>query len=104
MQLPPPTGHWKTLVVALDEAVVVGVNCWTTVQVPGPVKPPPAPQVSNENPNGALIPDPEAICVRKPASTVIVTVCVTVVLIGTSPNATLPGFATAVCTPVPLTE
>ena len=64
MQLPPATGHWKTLVEPLEVAVVVGVKRCLTLQVPGPVKPPPAPQVSKLKPKGALIPVPEAISVR----------------------------------------
>jgi hypothetical protein len=59
-QLPPPVGHSRTLVVPLEAVAAVGVKRWSTVQVPGPVKPPPAPQVPKSNPNGALIPLPEA--------------------------------------------
>ena len=46
MQVPPATGHSKTLVVPLEVVSAVGVKRSLTLQVPGPVKPPPVPQVS----------------------------------------------------------
>src|SRR3954467_6125341 len=93
MQLPPATGHSKTFVVPLDAAPAVGRKDCLTLHVPGPVNPPPAPHVSKSKLNGALIPLPEASSTRWPASTVIVTFCVTVVFKGTFPNGTLDGLA-----------
>src|SRR5438105_15836560 len=81
MQLPPAIGHSKTLVVPLEAPIAVGRNVSLTLQVPGPAKPPPAPQVSKSKENGTLMPEPLASCVRYPASTWIVTSCVTLVLI-----------------------
>src|SRR4051812_8269963 len=95
IQLPPATGHSNTFVVPLDAVALVGQNDCLTVHVPGPANPPPAPHASKSNENGTLIPEPDASCVRYPASTVIVTSLVTVVLIGTVPKATVEGFAPA---------
>lgn len=50
-----------------------GRNGSVTVHVPGPVNPLPAPQVLKLNENGALRPEPDAISVLYPASTVVVT-------------------------------
>ena len=58
MHEPPATGHSNTFVVPIDGPTAVGENVSLTVQVPGPVKPPPAPQVPKSNPNGALSPSP----------------------------------------------
>src|SRR3954447_14646524 len=63
MQVPPAIGHSKTFVVPDDEVAEVGRKDCLTLQVPGPVKPPPAPQVSKSKLNGTLIPLPEASCV-----------------------------------------
>ena len=59
---PPPTGHSNTLVVPFDVAKAVGWYDSVTMQLPGPMKPPAAPQVLKENPNGTLMPLPDAIC------------------------------------------
>ena len=64
MQVPPATGHSKTLVVPLEVVSAVGVKRSLTLQLPGPVKPPPVPQVSKSKANGALSPEPEATSVR----------------------------------------
>ena len=64
MQEPPAIGHSNTLVVPFDVVRAVGVNRSLTLQVPGPWNPPPAPQVLKSNPNGALMPLPDAISVR----------------------------------------
>ena len=63
-QVPPAIGHSNTVVCRSKEPTLVGVKRSVTLQVPGPAKPPPAPQVSKSKPNGALIPEPEAISVR----------------------------------------
>ena len=55
------------------------------MHVPGPVNPPPVPQVLKSKLNGAFSPDPDATSVLYPASTWIVTVASADVLIGTSP-------------------
>src|SRR4051812_5062335 len=65
-QEPPPTGHSNTLVVPDTTPAAVGVSFSITVQVPGPVKPPPTPQVPKSKLNGTLMPVPEASSVRKP--------------------------------------
>ena len=62
-QLPPPVGHSKTRSVSTAGPGLVGVKLSLTVQVPGPVKPPPAPQVSKSKWKGALRP-PLATSVR----------------------------------------
>ena len=49
-QLPPTTGHSNTVVVPLDDVAAVGEKLCVIVHVPGPVKPPPAPQVSKLEP------------------------------------------------------
>ena len=59
MQEPPATGHSKTFSVSLAAPAVVGSKLSLIVQVPGPVKPPPAPQASKSNEKGGLRP-PEA--------------------------------------------
>jgi hypothetical protein len=104
IQLPPATGHSNTFVVPLELVRLIGVNRSFTLQVPGPAKPPPVPQVSKSNANGALIPEPEAISVRYPASAVIEMSRVAVVFNATFPNGTLDGLALAVLIPVPETE
>ena len=63
-QLPPTTGHSNTVAVPLDELTLVGVKLSVIVHVPGPVKPPPAPHVLKLNPNGTLIPLPDATSAR----------------------------------------
>ena len=64
MQVPPATGHSNTFVVPLAVATAVGVKRSLTLQSPGPVKPPPVPQVSKSKANGALSPEPDATSVR----------------------------------------
>src|SRR3954469_23121922 len=97
MHEPPAIGHSKTLVVPLELVAAVGRKLCLTLHVPGPVKPPPAPHVSKSNENGTLIPDPDASCTTKPASTVIDTFRVEVVFSGTFPNATDEGTAPLAC-------
>jgi hypothetical protein len=63
-QLPPATGHSNTVVVLLAPPAVVGANVSLTLQVPGPVKPPPVPHVSKSKLNGVFNPLPEATSVR----------------------------------------
>ena len=63
-QLPPTTGHSNTVAVPLDDVTAVGVKLSVIAHVPGPVKPPPAPQVLKLNPNGTLIPEPDATSAR----------------------------------------
>src|SRR5438034_128659 len=64
MQAPPTRGHSNTFVVPFELVSAVGVKLSLTVQVPGPVKPPPVPQLSKSNANGAFNPDPDATGVR----------------------------------------
>ena len=63
IQVPPTTGHSNTFVVALLGPTAVGVYRSDTVHVPGPVNPPPVPQVPKSNANGAFSPDPDATSV-----------------------------------------
>jgi exoribonuclease II len=101
IQLPPAIGHSNTFVVPDEAVAAVGEKRCFTLHVPGPANPPPVPHVSKSKENGTLMPDPDAISVRYPASTVIDTSRTTVVLIGTFPKATLDGEADARLTPVP---
>src|SRR4051812_14893353 len=104
MEVPPTIGHSKTLVVPVDAVAAVGRKLSFTLHVPGPANPPPVPHVSKSKLNGTLIPDPEAISVRYPASTDIETSPVAAVFIAWLPNATAVGLAPAVLIPAPLTE
>src|SRR3954465_6921385 len=99
MHDPPAIGHSNTFVVPLDAVSAVGVNRCLTLHVPGPGKPPPAPQVSKSKTNGGLIPDPDASWTWYPASAVIDTSRVTVVFSGTFPNAMVDGLALAALIP-----
>ena len=104
IQVPPTTGHSNTFVVPDAGPVAVGEYRSDTVHVPGPVNPPPVPQLPKSKPNGALSPEPDATSVLYPASTLMVTVLETVVLIGTFPYPTGFGLADATLTPAPCTS
>ena len=64
IHVPPTTGHSNTFVVPDEGVTAVGVYVSRTVHVPGPVNPPPVPQVLKSKLNGAFSPDPDATSVR----------------------------------------
>src|SRR5438128_2540615 len=103
MQLPPAMGHSKTLVVPVEVVGAVGLKVSLMVQVPGPAKPPPAPQVSKSKENGELMPYPMVSRAREPEMAVTVAVRVAGGLRGAWSEAEGRGLAVARLTPVPVT-